>query len=178
MILERRFKWAGGKDFERCFILWMKERCRDREFGIMALDGKTIRGERGSTDRERANAYRERMGKRIKAGTGAKKDQREKQGDHGDPEIVETAGRERKHCDNRCYGDPEKDRRDDHQKESRLRAEREKESTEDVRIHPAAHGGKEKRIRKSGAQVYLNIRQRTWPDGTSGILSVHRYPMD
>lgn len=65
-----------------------------------------------------------------------------------DPEIVEIAGRERKHRDNRRYRDPEKDRQDDHQKESRLRAEREKESTEDVRRHPAAHGGKEKRIRK------------------------------
>lgn len=37
---------------------------------------------------------------------------------------------------------------------------------------------KKNEFEKSGTQAYPNIRQRTWPDGTSRILSVHRYPTD
>lgn len=42
--LERVFKWIDGKEFERCFILWMKEICQDKELGVVAIDGKTMRG--------------------------------------------------------------------------------------------------------------------------------------
>ena len=41
---ERAFKWIDGKEFERVFILWMKEICHSGEFRIIALDGKTMRG--------------------------------------------------------------------------------------------------------------------------------------
>ena len=41
---ERAFKWMDGKEFERVFILWMKEICQSGGFRIIALDGKTMRG--------------------------------------------------------------------------------------------------------------------------------------
>ena len=41
---ERVFKWIDGKEFERSFILWMREICKDKELGIVAIDGKTMRG--------------------------------------------------------------------------------------------------------------------------------------
>lgn len=41
---ERVFKWVDGKEFERCFRLWMQEICQDNELGIVAVDGKTMRG--------------------------------------------------------------------------------------------------------------------------------------
>lgn len=41
---ERVFKWVDGKEFERCFILWMREICSDSKNNIIALDGKTMRG--------------------------------------------------------------------------------------------------------------------------------------
>ena len=41
---ERAFKWIDGKEFERVFILWMKEICHSGEFRVIALDGKTMRG--------------------------------------------------------------------------------------------------------------------------------------
>jgi len=41
---ERAFKWIDGKEFERVFILWMKEICHSEEFRVIALDGKTMRG--------------------------------------------------------------------------------------------------------------------------------------
>lgn len=41
---ERAFKWIDGKEFERMFILWMKEICHNGEFRVIALDGKTMRG--------------------------------------------------------------------------------------------------------------------------------------
>lgn len=40
---ERAFKWIDGKQFERCFILWMREICRERGFRVIAIDGKTMR---------------------------------------------------------------------------------------------------------------------------------------
>lgn len=43
---ERVFRWIDGKEFERSFILWMKEITADGELGIVALDGKTMRGSR------------------------------------------------------------------------------------------------------------------------------------
>ena len=41
---ERAFKWIDVKEFERMFILWMKEICHNGEFRVIALDGKTMRG--------------------------------------------------------------------------------------------------------------------------------------
>jgi hypothetical protein len=41
---ERVFKWIDGKEFERSFILWMPEICKDKELGIVAIVGKTMRG--------------------------------------------------------------------------------------------------------------------------------------
>jgi predicted transposase YbfD/YdcC len=41
---ERVFRWIDGKEFERSFILWMREICQDKELGIVAIDGKTMRG--------------------------------------------------------------------------------------------------------------------------------------
>jgi len=41
---ERAFKWMDGKEFERVFILWMKEICQSGGFRVIALDGKTMRG--------------------------------------------------------------------------------------------------------------------------------------
>lgn len=41
---ERVFKWVDGKEFERSFILWMREISQDRELGVVAIDGKTMRG--------------------------------------------------------------------------------------------------------------------------------------
>lgn len=41
---ERVFRWIDGKEFERSFILWMREICADGELGIVAIDGKTMRG--------------------------------------------------------------------------------------------------------------------------------------
>lgn len=41
---ERVFKWIDGKEFERSFILWMREICQDKKLGVVAIDGKTMRG--------------------------------------------------------------------------------------------------------------------------------------
>lgn len=41
---ERVFKWVDGKEFERTFVLWMHEICQEKELGIVAIDGKTMRG--------------------------------------------------------------------------------------------------------------------------------------
>lgn len=41
---ERVFRWIDGKEFERSFILWMREICKEKELGIIAIDGKTMRG--------------------------------------------------------------------------------------------------------------------------------------
>lgn len=41
---ERVFRWVDGKEFERSFLLWMREICADKELGIVAIDGKTMRG--------------------------------------------------------------------------------------------------------------------------------------
>jgi predicted transposase YbfD/YdcC len=41
---ERTFKWIDGKQFERCFILWMREVCQEKGFRVIAIDGKTMRG--------------------------------------------------------------------------------------------------------------------------------------
>ncbi|MGI6652933.1 MAG: ISAs1 family transposase [Christensenellales bacterium] len=41
---ERTFKWIDGKQFERCFILWMREVCQEKGFRVIAMDGKTMRG--------------------------------------------------------------------------------------------------------------------------------------
>ncbi|MGI6691491.1 MAG: ISAs1 family transposase [Christensenellales bacterium] len=43
---ERVFKWIDGKQFERCFILWMREICKEKGFRVIAIDGKTMRGSR------------------------------------------------------------------------------------------------------------------------------------
>jgi len=40
---ERTFKWIDGKQFERCFILWMREVCQEKGFRVIAIDGKTMR---------------------------------------------------------------------------------------------------------------------------------------
>ena len=42
--LERAFKWIDGKEFERCFILWMKEISQKGPLRMIAIDGKTMRG--------------------------------------------------------------------------------------------------------------------------------------
>lgn len=42
---ERVFRWIDGKEFERCFMLWMKELCREvKGIRVIAIDGKTMRG--------------------------------------------------------------------------------------------------------------------------------------
>lgn len=42
---ERAFRWIDGKEFERCFILWMREVCRTvTGMRLIAIDGKTMCG--------------------------------------------------------------------------------------------------------------------------------------
>lgn len=42
---ERVFRWIDGKEFERCFILWMREICTEESgVRVIAIDGKTMRG--------------------------------------------------------------------------------------------------------------------------------------
>lgn len=41
---ERTFQWIDGKEFERCFILWMREICQGTGLRTIAIDGKTMRG--------------------------------------------------------------------------------------------------------------------------------------
>ena len=42
---ERVFRWIDGKEFERCFILWMREVCREENgMRVIAIDGKTMCG--------------------------------------------------------------------------------------------------------------------------------------
>ncbi len=42
--IERAFQWIDGVEFERCFILWMREICKSQEMRVIAIDGKTMRG--------------------------------------------------------------------------------------------------------------------------------------
>ena len=42
-MFERVFRWVAGKEFERCFIVWMHEIRRENELGIAAVDGKDRR---------------------------------------------------------------------------------------------------------------------------------------
>lgn len=42
---ERAFRWIEGKEFERCFILWMREVSREENgMRVIAIDGKTMCG--------------------------------------------------------------------------------------------------------------------------------------
>lgn len=42
---ERVFRWIDGKEFERSFILWMREICTESSgMRVIAIDGKTMRG--------------------------------------------------------------------------------------------------------------------------------------
>lgn len=42
---ERVFRWIDGKEFERCFVLWMREVCREANgLRVIAIDGKTMCG--------------------------------------------------------------------------------------------------------------------------------------
>ena len=43
---ERVFRWIDGREFERSFILWMREITAEGKLGIVAIDGKTMRGSR------------------------------------------------------------------------------------------------------------------------------------
>lgn len=47
---ERVFRWIDGKEFERCFIIWMREVCSESNgMRVIAIDGKTMRGSGDST---------------------------------------------------------------------------------------------------------------------------------
>ena len=53
-IFERVFKWLDREKFERCFVLWMREICQDKELGVVAIDGKTTRGSEGRSGSRKA----------------------------------------------------------------------------------------------------------------------------
>lgn len=47
---ERTFHWIDGKELERSFILWAREICANKDLGVVAIDGKTMRGSGDSVE--------------------------------------------------------------------------------------------------------------------------------
>jgi predicted transposase YbfD/YdcC len=50
--IERVFKWIDPKQFEKCFITWVREIAELAKRSIVAIDGKTMRGAFDGTDKK------------------------------------------------------------------------------------------------------------------------------